>query len=165
MYIKPTTFAISDSSSGSKSASTSKRLSTGTMGATSTKKSIHLLPPTINIPIDLPDEALTLNCLVHGEPIDCYFEITAKKDDDVRNLKELIMIETGVDKKTARQLRLWVVSVPFDSNNLGNPNIDITNVLNGQRFLPPRSVGDMFTQQLAENHIHIIVEMPVSAGK
>src|SRR4051812_27784248 len=105
----------------------------------------------------------TLNCLEHGEPVDCYFKVTAN-NETVDELKGLIKKKGELDV-IARKLRLWVVNIPFNSQNLGDDSVDIANTLNGQRFLPPNKVRDIFTTQPAEDHVHIIVELPASIGK
>lgn len=114
-------------------------------------------------PANLAPKKCTINCLVHGEMSDCYFTITINNDDTVEKLKDLIAkrAEFGF---AARLLKLWIVSVHFESDRLGDSDVNIGNVLHGQRFMPPNTVGQALPEP-AENHIHIIIECPKSTGK
>src|SRR5688572_3062173 len=61
------------------------------------------LPPLSQATIS----GITLNCLEHGEPVDCYFQVTAN-NGTVKELKGLIKEEGELDV-IARKLRLWIV--------------------------------------------------------
>ena len=115
---------------------------------------------------DTPAET-TLFCLVHGEPPSSFFSVTVGNHEDLDGLRKLIkkVNEPDFDKFAPRKLKLWRVDIPFNSPNLGDSSVNIASVLQGQEFLPPNKVGDIFTTQPNEDNIHIIVELPNLAGK
>ncbi|CAG8719823.1 2417_t:CDS:2, partial [Funneliformis mosseae] len=85
----------------------------------------------------------TLFCLVHGEPSSSFFSITVENHENVAGLRKLIKEE----------------SEPYLDNFA---LVNIANILQGREFLPPNKVENIFTTQLNENNIHIIVELPTS---
>ncbi|GES93430.1 hypothetical protein GLOIN_2v1654758 [Rhizophagus clarus] len=106
----------------------------------------------------------TLFCLVHGKPPSSFFSVMVGNHENVNGLRKLIKKESEpyLDNFAHWQLKLWIVDIPFDSPNLGDSSVNIANVLQGRKFLPPNKVGDIFTTQPNGNNIHIIVELPTS---
>ncbi|RGB28580.1 hypothetical protein C1646_767659 [Rhizophagus diaphanus] len=129
----------------------------------SARSSTHSLTSTASSTTVI-GSSITLLCLVYGEPPSSYFKIKVGNNDDTDNLKELIKKknEPDFDKFALRKLKLWVVDLPFNSANLGDSNVNIANVLQGQEFLSPNKISDIFTIQPNEANIHIIVELPTS---
>ncbi|CAI2168172.1 9615_t:CDS:2 [Funneliformis geosporum] len=118
-------------------------------------------------PISLPIKVeITLNCLVHGEHIDNGFIVKIKVDGSVQGLKEIIKNtnEPNFDAFAIRQLKIWIVDVPLESENLVDPNVDIATTLNGRKFILSNKVRDFFRMQPAEDHVQIIVQLPVTAA-
>ncbi|CAG8597360.1 9475_t:CDS:2 [Ambispora gerdemannii] len=142
------------------SSSTATHLPTSRLTRPTTHSSTFASSSTATLPTKT-----TLLCLVHGEPIYCYFSVTVQNNETVEDLKRLILKYErfdGMPGSKAWQLKLWIVNIPFDSQDLGKSDVDIMNTLNGQRFLPPNKVGDVFNMQTIEDRIQVIIELPAS---
>src|SRR5581483_3220025 len=80
----------------------------------------------------------TLFCLVHGKPPGSFFSVTVGNHKDLDGFRKLIKKENepDFDEVAPRRLKLWIVDIPFNSPNLGDSGVNITNALGGREFLP-----------------------------
>ncbi|RGB22490.1 hypothetical protein C1646_730524 [Rhizophagus diaphanus] len=120
----------------------------------------------------MPPKKAPLFCLVHGDPETSVFGIKYDKNTTVDEFKEIIYIK----KKNALadidypDLTLYQVNIDLNTQNLQrtaltDPNANIANDLGGQLLMPTRKVEAIFTTAPADNHIHIIVEVPDATNR
>ncbi|RHZ79758.1 hypothetical protein Glove_141g119 [Diversispora epigaea] len=106
---------------------------------------IHIM---VERPIIMSDN-ITLFCFVEGDSKEKVFGVTTGINDYVSNLKKIIKNEKSnlfVDID-ANDIVLWKVNIPIDENAMEyNPYTKIINV---------------FSENVADNFIHIMVERPI----
>lgn len=116
---------------------------------------------------------MLLNCMVHGETpaVDCVFIVKVAKSERVDILKDIIKEkqQPAFNHIRAAQLSLWKVSLPLDSNvdKVLKQLVLEDNITKGvQKLLPTKKLSSYFTDEPAEEHLHVIVEPPsVAVGE
>ncbi|CAG8813368.1 41151_t:CDS:2, partial [Gigaspora margarita] len=110
---------------------------------------------------------ILLNCMVHGETpaVDCVFIVKVAKSERVDILKDIIKEkqQPAFNHIRASQLSLWKVSLPLDSNvdKVLKQLVLEDNITKGvQKLLPTKKLSSYFTDEPAEEHLHVIVEPP-----
>lgn len=105
-----------------------------------------------------------LNCLVYGDTpaVNRVFLVKVRKSGTVSMLKKAIKGKkqcrfSGID---AGQLALWKVSLPLDSKGLENLVLDDNFTKGAQKLHPEKKLSRYFTDEPAEEHLHIIVNPP-----
>ncbi|GES79684.1 hypothetical protein RCL_jg23402.t1 [Rhizophagus clarus] len=133
-------------------------LTSKSISSTSSTSTIATLPS----PGLTTEPEITLNCLIHSEPIDYIFRVIVRNNTTIDVFRKLIKEknEPEFNEIATRLLKLWKVDVHFDSDNLGNPDVNIATVLNGNKFFSRYRVGNVFPEQPPEDHVHIIIELP-----
>ena len=110
----------------------------------------------------------TIFCLVHGEPATNAFPIEIDENKTVGTLKKLIKSEKENDFHDidANKLRLWSVSIPVNDTSALEELVLENDKNNGvQELLPVKKIKNIFPDEPADEHIHIIVERPSRIGK
>jgi Crinkler effector protein N-terminal domain len=110
----------------------------------------------------------TLFCLVHGEPTTNAFPVKIARTDTVGDLKKLIKSEKENDFHNidANKLRLWSVNIHVDNTSSLEELVLENNKDKGvQELLPVKRINRVFTDEPADEHIHVIIERPPSIGK
>ncbi|RHZ57881.1 hypothetical protein Glove_382g60 [Diversispora epigaea] len=111
-------------------------------------------------------DTITLGCLVEGDDLfDNYFEVEINKTSTVSVLKKVIRNEKENTFATidANQLKLWKVnvslSVPNEKLNvLTNRDLAVIEQrLEGKKLLASKKIQEYFSEQLEEEHIHIMI--------
>lgn len=111
-----------------------------------------------------------VNCLILGDNTKKAFPVIVTIDNTVGELRKFIKEEntrsfTSID---AKDLTLWKVDIPDEINkktqllNTKNPSeINIKEDLGGMElYSTTKKLGQYYSQFPADEHIHIIVQMP-----
>ncbi|GBC07345.1 hypothetical protein RclHR1_00740028 [Rhizophagus clarus] len=108
-------------------------LTSKSISSTSSTSTIATLPS----PGLTTEPEITLNCLIHSEPIDYIFRVIVRNNTTIDVFRKLIKEknEPEFNEIATRLLKLWKVDVHFDSDNLGNPDVNIATVLNEERII------------------------------
>jgi hypothetical protein len=112
---------------------------------------------------------IILSCLVAGEnPYNNAFNVKINRQEAVNELRKAIKEEqpqtfVNVDSK---DLKLWKVDIPLDSENeksiaITKINVNIKDKLDGVELLPLSKISKHFSTQPDDEHIHIIVQRPI----
>ena len=117
------------------------------------------------------DSTITLNCLVLGDvpPTRHAFIVNIAKTATTDELKDAIKEKkyNSFHDLDATDLVLWKVDIPLDVPNPAlhvlesTHNIDI-KALHGKELPALRKIGRSFPGELADEHVHVIVERPDS---
>ncbi|CAG8436529.1 6208_t:CDS:2 [Ambispora gerdemannii] len=120
----------------------------------------------------MPPKKVPIYCLVHGDPEVSVFGIKYDKNTTVDDLRKVIWKEEVEvpEHVKAKDLTLYQVDIDLNTQNpqrtaLTDPNANIANDLGGQLLMPTRKVEAIFTTAPADNHIHIIVEVPDATNR
>ena len=117
---------------------------------------------------------ITLSCLVVGEnPYENAFAVEIDTTKLVSFFKDAIKEKKQNDfaNVDADKLKLWKVDISLEEENkkleLVNTkiNVNIKEELGGEELSPLSKISKHFTFQLADEHIHIIVQCPVEVAK
>ena len=95
------------------------------------------------------------------------FPIDITKNKLVGHLKQHIHKERGLrfEHVEAVELTLWLISIPVNDDALFE-SLLLNDEDNGTRKLSPGwKISKIFSEEPADEHVHIIVEPPKSAGK
>jgi hypothetical protein len=110
---------------------------------------------------------MLLNCLIHDKtpPVDRVFTIEVAKSKTVAILKDVIKEKKPSNFRSidANELDLWKVLLPLDSSvdKVLKQLVLEDNVTKCiQKLLPAKKLSCYFTDKLAEQHIHVIVQPP-----
>jgi hypothetical protein len=110
---------------------------------------------------------MLLNCLIHGEnpAVDRVFTVEVVKSKTVAILKDMIKEKQQPESNhiCATQLSLWKVSLPLDSSvdKVLKQLVLEDNITKGiQKLLPAKKLSSYFTDEPADEHLHIIIEPP-----
>ena len=110
---------------------------------------------------------IELNCFVHGATpaADRIFPVVIARSRTVGTLKELIKQRKHPEfaDLAADNLTLWGVSIPLDNNadNALKQLVLRDNEAKGiQKLLPAKRLSSYFSEELAEEHVHVIVQPP-----
>jgi hypothetical protein len=103
-------------------------------------------------------DIITIMCLVQGNSVDHVFPVDIVKSKNIGHLKDAIK-----EKKSPRfndiaadELTLWQVNISIHDAE----QLDLQNIKDyGAKKLMPRELATYF-DELAKDHIHIIVERP-----
>ncbi|CAJ0748189.1 13319_t:CDS:2 [Entrophospora sp. SA101] len=107
-----------------------------------------------------------LFCLVEGGSKEKAFKVIAGTDDDVSDLKEKIKGKrpntfTNTD---AAEIVLWKVNIPIDEDAM-EVDIFLKDIQDKLKLsIPTRKICDVFTENIADASIHIIVKQPSGQG-
>jgi len=111
---------------------------------------------------------IELNCLMRGDTpaAECVFPVEIARSRLVGSLKKQIVQENPNRFKNtdAAELKLWGVSIPLDDNadNVLRQLVFEDNEAKGIRKLfPTQRLSTHLPENLADDHIHIIVEPPI----
>ena len=105
-----------------------------------------------------------LSCLVSGDPIEYVFTVRVEKHETISGLKEIIKSkkQNTFDGIDANELIPWKINISFDElKQIIHENdslTDIKSMLNGEQLLPLDKIGKAFPNELADDHIHVIVQ-------
>jgi hypothetical protein len=91
------------------------------------------------------------------------FTIETVKNHSLEELKELIWKKKY--EIAYKDITIWILNIPFDSQNLGDENVSIMQSFNGQIFLPTFKVRNKFQTPLPQNHIQLLIQKEPSIGK
>lgn len=115
---------------------------------------------------------MLLNCLVHGEtpPVDRVFTVEVAKSKTVAILRDVIREKKPNNFRSvdADQLSLWKVSFPLDCcvDKVLKQLVLEDSVTKGiQKLLPAKKLSSYFSDEPAEEHLHVIVESPLGELK
>ncbi|RUO95963.1 hypothetical protein BC936DRAFT_142882 [Jimgerdemannia flammicorona] len=100
--------------------------------------------------------AINLNCLTFGDPVDRIFPVKVARTETVGELRKLIKKEKDplFNNIPADELLLWLVSLP--ANDTALKNLSLENKLN-----PVDEIGEIVGDtSLNKKHVHIIVQLP-----
>jgi hypothetical protein len=108
--------------------------------------------------------SVTLFCLIQGNlpAVTHAFPVKVSKDETIGELKDAIKEKSsqsfaGID---AKDIKLWKVEIPDDHyDELSNISFQDQDEL-----LPTKKISKYFPDSPAEEHIHVIVEQPVSTA-
>ncbi|KAG0344766.1 hypothetical protein BG005_001679 [Podila minutissima] len=109
--------------------------------------------------------SIELFCLVDGESASRAFPVTPSTDDSIGGLKDLIKAKKSPEFEdiAADKLTLWCVSIPIIDDDDENP-ILLNNVTSEKKKLSPATrLSKVFSEDLPEETIHIIVQRPPPA--
>ena len=112
-------------------------------------------------------DPITLFCLVHGEPSQHAFPIDITKNKFVGHLKQHIhkQCHPRFEHVEAAKLTLWRVSIPVNDDALFESLVLNEEDNSTQKLSPGWNISKIFSEEPADEHVHIIVEPPKSAGK
>ena len=105
-----------------------------------------------------------LSCLVSGDPIEYAFTVKVDIHETISELKEIIKSkkQNKFDGVDANELILWKIDFSLDElKQIIHKNDSLTDIkrtLNGEQLLPLDKVGKAFPNELANDHIHVIVQ-------
>ena len=104
---------------------------------------------------------IILICLLHGQSSDRAFPVRITKSELVGDLRELIKTKTHpqLEPFGSHQLTLWGVCIP-DQDNATLRHLVLANGTGIQKLTPSKRIGSIFSEEPAQEHIHIIVELP-----
>ncbi|KAI8345006.1 hypothetical protein B0O80DRAFT_29769 [Mortierella sp. GBAus27b] len=110
----------------------------------------------------LTDKQLTLFCLIEGEATDNAFPVSTSSAATVGELKDLIKTKNpdtfnGVD---ARNFTLWHVCIAITDNE--ELPILLDSLDEKKKLRPATRISKVFTEELPEETVHIIVQPPPS---
>ena len=111
---------------------------------------------------------VTIFCLVHGEPVANAFPIEIDENKTIGTLKELIKLKKVPEFNdiAADKLRLWSVNIPVNDTSALEELVLENNEEKGvQELLPVKKINKVFTEEPADEQIHVIVERPPRDGK
>src|SRR4051812_24936501 len=110
---------------------------------------------------------IELNCFFHGATpaADRVFPVVIARSRTVGTLKELIkqMKHPEFADLAADNLTLWGVSIPLDNNadNALKQLVLKDNEVKGiQKLLPAKRLSSYFSEEPAEEHVHVIIQPP-----
>ena len=106
---------------------------------------------------------LTIFCLVRGEPATNAFPIEIDENKNIGTLRELIKSKkkNRFHDIDANELKLWSVSISVDDTSaLGELVLENNKEKGVQELFPVKKISKIFSEEPAEEHIHIIVERP-----
>jgi len=112
----------------------------------------------------MPDNRLSLFCLVHGEATSNAFSIKIPSSDTIDDLKDAIKakLTPDFDDITAKDLTLWRVSIKDDGDD------DLPIVLDLQpektKLRATDDLSDVFDAQPPKKTISIIIQRPGNAA-
>ncbi|KAK5809682.1 hypothetical protein F5H01DRAFT_415626 [Linnemannia elongata] len=115
----------------------------------------------------MPDNPLTLFCLVDGEGTSNAFSVKLASNGTVDDLKKLIRTEKSpeFDDIAADKLTIWRVSIPDKDDDDETP-IKIDNVPESEKKkLMATNKVSVFGAALPESTIHVIVQRPPPVAK
>ncbi|KAK3811659.1 MAG: hypothetical protein J3R72DRAFT_463131 [Linnemannia gamsii] len=109
----------------------------------------------------MANSRINLFCVVDGEPQLKAFSVKVTPADTVDDLKDLIKAKNpatfdGVD---AKDLALWLASVPVATANKHNPVV-LSKIRSPTELYPTQEISDVFRGKLPKDTIHIIVRRP-----
>ncbi|CAI2169771.1 17928_t:CDS:1 [Funneliformis geosporum] len=114
---------------------------------------------------------ITLNCLVVSEdPYENAFNVDIDFSKTIDHLRKIIKERINVPNNVkAKDLKLWMVDIPFDEKNdkmdilstKSKPNIKVD--LNGIELKPLSKTKKHFSNEPHKDKIHIIIEQPVES--
>jgi len=104
--------------------------------------------------------SITLLCLVKGNVLANAFSVKISRDESISELKKVIKAENvqtfaNVD---AKDIKLWNVTIPDDRDDLLS-NISLQDK---DELLATKKISKYFPDSPPEEHIHVLVEPPVS---
>ncbi|GBB99563.1 hypothetical protein RclHR1_03560018 [Rhizophagus clarus] len=110
---------------------------------------------------------ITLSCLVIGDSTKRAFSIEIDKDKCVDHLKFMIKTKKHprFDTISSDELDIWKVDVPLDKLNDKISPTNIKTMLSGEELSPLSKIGDVFSDNLAENNINVLVQFPDDVQK
>ncbi|KAG0222430.1 hypothetical protein BGW42_006607 [Actinomortierella wolfii] len=111
----------------------------------------------------MTDHQLTLFCLVDGEATSNAFPVDIESNKTFAHLKELIKAKKAprFDNIAADELTLWSVSIPAsDDDDNARILLDDVSKKDKKKLSPLTSLSKVFTTELPEETIHIIVRRP-----
>ncbi|CAB4473551.1 unnamed protein product [Rhizophagus irregularis] len=115
-------------------------------------------------------------CFVIGTDLGSVFKVVGKEETTIAELKDMIYeknMNDFKDKKIdANKLNLWLVDIPYDTNNSklstlqSRRDMDKENIiiqeLGGKKLSPVDDIGDIFTSN--SKNIRIIVQPPATTA-
>jgi Crinkler effector protein N-terminal domain len=110
--------------------------------------------------MEVDGKDIDLICLVDGDPVENVFLVRIREDRYILELKEEIKAKNENTLKSidAKDLNLWLVSIPFDDTVLAGLKLE-NNAEKGIKMLGPI---DRFPKNPVYGRIHIIVQLPVT---
>ena len=106
---------------------------------------------------------IALYCHVYGDSPNSAFYVRVDKSQYISDLRKAIKVENGVAFKDidANTLTLWKVSIPSnDETKLKDLKLEDNEEKGVKKLSSEKKLGNVFPDNLAEEHIHIIVEPP-----
>ncbi|KAK3821954.1 MAG: hypothetical protein J3R72DRAFT_28194 [Linnemannia gamsii] len=112
----------------------------------------------------MDNNPLTLFCLVDGDATSQAFPVTTSNTTTVGELKKLIKADNSATFKgvDAKNLTLWRVSVPVNTDNQHNP-IGLDKIESRTELNPIVEVSGVFPKTPPKETIHVIVQRPLPA--
>ena len=112
-------------------------------------------------------EPIVLRCVTYRRSANNIFRVWIRKDDEVSDLKEVIKEKKQNDFANidADRLTLWRVSVPVDDNAdaaLAGLVLENSKERGIKELRPIDRISVIFPGNLAENHVHVIVQPPAT---
>ena len=110
-------------------------------------------------------EDIYLCRLVHGQSLNNIFKVNIKPNNDVSDLKEAIKNKNRNDFADidAHKLTLWRVSISSDDDNeLKGLKLENNHDKGIKMMKPLERISLAFSDNPTENHIHVIVQPPVT---
>jgi hypothetical protein len=106
--------------------------------------------------------SITLFCLVKGNTTANAFSVKISRDEPISELKKAIKAEKApeFDNFPADRLKLWKVEIPDDRDD---PLRNLT-LQNSDELLATKKISKYFLDSPPEEHIHVLVEPPVSTA-
>jgi len=107
---------------------------------------------------------ITLICLIYGDLTEKAFEVKIEKNKSVSLLKEKIKDKNSnlFDGVDAKDIVLWKVNIP-----IGGDIMEVDIVLENNKKIgvqklsyPTKKIDSIFTENITDESIHIIVERP-----
>ncbi|KIL58376.1 hypothetical protein M378DRAFT_86543 [Amanita muscaria Koide BX008] len=124
-------------------------------------KYLHIVvkaPPT-----DPPSSTLQLVCYVRGDDYMRTFEVKIEMGEPVAAFRNAIKEKwrPDFDHVDADSLGLWNVNIPLDENL--KETVDKLGLVDENLLFPLLLLSDVFPQQPADGHLHIVVKnLPIS---
>ena len=105
--------------------------------------------------------SITLLCLVKGNTLANAFAVDIDSEKLVSHLKDAIKDKIDVPAGfKAKDLKLWNVTIPDDRDDL----LSNLTLENNAELLATKKVSKYFPVSPAEEHIHVLVELPASTA-